>query len=224
LSEIDSSDLTDVSVSEDLQREVEFVGHTALLALRIWMTEGNIASRALELVSCLERGAVCDLVAQPAVVFSPSAGGAVVLAVKCGLSELCDGDVLIECDGVDVRGFAPVPLQLVTRGPVGSIKQLRVVRDGQGVTVRKLLSDSSDLLLCQQGVSVRLEVQHALHDAWFDLMVRATDAVAAAYGNSRHGRRASWTTTRCRLALLPATLSLLSVIKNDVCEYLAQRL
>jgi len=55
-------------------------------------------------------------------------------------------------------------------------------------------------------------------------MLRATDAVAAAYGNSRHGRRASWTTTRFRLALLPATLSLLSVIKNDVCEYLAQRL
>jgi len=55
-------------------------------------------------------------------------------------------------------------------------------------------------------------------------MLRATDAVAAAYGNSRHGRRASWTTTRFRLALLPATLSLLSVITNDVCKFLAQRL
>jgi len=62
-------------------------------------------------------------------------------------SELCDGDMPIECDGVDVRGFAPVPLQLVTRGPVGSIKQVRVMRDGQGVTARELLSDSTDLLL-----------------------------------------------------------------------------
>jgi len=105
--------------------------------------------------------------------------------------------------------------------PVGSIKQLRVVRDGQDMTVRKLLSDSTDLLLWQQGVTVRLEAQHALHDARFDLMLRVTDAVAAAYANSRHGRRATWTTTRFRLALLPATLSLLSVINIDVCEYLA---
>jgi len=37
---------------------------------------------------------------------------------------------------------------------VGSIKQLRVVRDGQDVTVRELLSDSTDLLLWQQGVAV----------------------------------------------------------------------
>jgi len=84
---------------------------------------------------------------------------------------------------------------------VGSIKQLRVVRDGQDVTVRELFSDSTDLLLWQQGVAVRLEVQHALHDASFDLMPRATDAVAAAYGNSRHVQRASWPTTRFRFSV-----------------------
>jgi len=224
LSEIDSSDLTDVSICAGVQREVEFVGHTALLALRVWTAEGNIASRALELAAYLERSAVLDLVAQPAVVFSPTAGGAVVLAVKFCRSELCEGDVLIECEGVDVRGFAPVPLQLVTRGPAGSTKRLRVVRDGLGVTVREHLCDSSDLLSWQQNVAVRLEAQYALHDAQFDLMLRATDAVAAAYGNSRHGRLATWTTTRFRLALLPPTLSLFSGSKDDVCEYLAQRL
>ena len=108
--------------------------------------------------------------------------------------------------------------------PVGSIKQLRVARDGQDVTVRELLSDNTDLLLWQQGVTVRLDAQHALHDVRFDLMLRATDAIATAYGNSRHGRRVSWTTTRVRLSLLPVTLSLLSVIKNNVCEFLAQHL
>ena len=111
---------------------------------------------------------------------------------------------------------------------MGSVKHLRVVRDSQDVTVHKLLSDSTDLLLWQllwqQGVSVLLEAQYALHDARFDLMLRATDTVATAYGNSHHARRAFWTTTRFRLVMFSATLSLLSIIKNDICEYLTQRL
>jgi len=126
--------------AHDLQREIKFVGHTALLALRLWLAERKVDSIALNLAAALEQTILHDLVAQPAVVFVPSACGAVVLAVMPGESNLCPGDVLIDIYVVDVRGLPPAVLQLITRGPADSHKELRVLRDGQGLTLRASLS------------------------------------------------------------------------------------
>jgi len=39
LNVVDSADLDEPSIVDDLQREIKFVGHTALLALRLWLAE-----------------------------------------------------------------------------------------------------------------------------------------------------------------------------------------
>jgi len=51
-----------------LQRKIKFVGHTALLALRLWLAERKVDSIALNLAAALEQTLLHDLVAQPAVV------------------------------------------------------------------------------------------------------------------------------------------------------------
>ena len=190
----------------------------------MWAAESNVDSTLLNLAASLEQTSVHDLIAQPAVVFVPSACGAAVLAVMSGESTLCPGDVLVDCDGVDVRGLPLSALQLAIRGPVSSHRDLRVLRDGQGLTLRERLCNSRDLLKWQSGVVGDVAEQHVLHEARLDLMRSATNAVACAFGNSRHGRRTAWTTTRFVLDLLPATRSLLERNKAAVSECLERRL
>ena len=105
LNMVDSADLDEPSIV-DLQCEIKFVGHTALLALRLWLAERK-ESIALNLTVAPEQTILHDLVAQPAVVFAQSACGAVVLAVMSGESNLFPGDVLIDIYVVDVRGLPP---------------------------------------------------------------------------------------------------------------------
>ena len=177
LSVVDSADLDEPSIVDDLQREIKFVGHTALLALRLWVAERKVDSIALNLAATLEQTILHDLVAQPAVVFAPSACGAVVLAVMPAESNLCPGDVLIDIYVVDVRGLPPAVLQLTTRGPAASHKELRVLRDGQGLTLRASLSSRRDILEWQPGVAIGVAEEQALHDAPLDLMRCVTNAV-----------------------------------------------
>jgi len=104
-----------------------------------------------------------------------------------GESNLCPGDVLIDIYVVDVRFLPPAVLQLTTRSPAASHKELRVLRDGQGLTLRASLSGRRDILEWQRGVAIGVADEQALYDAPLDLMWCATNAVAYAFGNSRHG-------------------------------------
>lgn len=139
-----------------------------------------------------------------------------------GESILCLGDMLVDSDGVGVRGLPPSALQLAIRGPASSHKELRVLRDGQELTLCEKLC-SRDLLKWQSSVVGDVAEQHVLHEARLDLMRCATNAVAYAFGNSRHVRRTAWTTTRFALDLLPATRSSLEHSKDAVSECLERR-
>jgi len=220
LDAVDGADFAAPGIVDELQREVKFVGHTALLALLVWTAESSAESTILNLAAALEQTSLYDLVAQPAVVFAPSACGASVLAVMPGESILCLGNMLVDSDGVDVHGLPPSSLQLAIRGPASSHKELRVLRDGQGLTLRERLCSIRDLLKWQSSVVGDVAEQHVLHKSQLDLMRCATNAVAYAFGNSRHGWRTAWTTTRFALDLLPATRSSLEHSKDAVGECL----
>jgi len=220
LDAVDGADFAAPGIVDELQREVKFVGHTALLALLVWTAESSAESTILNLAAALEQTSLYDLVAQPAVVFAPSAYGASVLAVMPGESILCLGNMLVDSDGVDVHGLPPSSLQLAIRGPASSHKELRVLRDGQGLTLRERLCSIRDLLKWQRSVVGDVAEQHVLHESQLDLMRCATNAVAYAFGNSRHGWRTAWTTTRFALDLLPATRSSLEHSKDAVGECL----
>jgi len=73
LDAVDGADFAAPGIVGKLQREVKFVGHTALLALRVWTAESSAEFTMLNLAAALEQTSLYDLVAQPAVVFAPSA-------------------------------------------------------------------------------------------------------------------------------------------------------
>ena len=73
LDAVDGADFAAPGIVGKLQREVKFVGHTALLALRVWTAESSAELTMLNLAAALEQTSLYDLVAQPAVVFAPSA-------------------------------------------------------------------------------------------------------------------------------------------------------
>ena len=59
LDAVDGADFAAPAIVDELQREVRFVGHTALLALRVWTAESSAESTVLILAAALEQTSLC---------------------------------------------------------------------------------------------------------------------------------------------------------------------
>ena len=168
-----SEHLSNTAETDDLDKHVAYIAHTALLASRIWQAECGGCSDELDAVSAIQHLGARNLMGVLAAVIVPTPGGAMVTAVHSGceseLGGLDVGDVIICVDDFDLSAIAGgVCIDFLLRGIPGELLQLTVVRNGAVLEIEMELQDVSRLLAWRRRQGIDLQTEQLMHNALFD--------------------------------------------------------
>jgi len=181
------------------QHELQYVAHTAEIARLLWKMEGRMQMSMMDLAATLVTRTVVSLAGVLAAVIEVSCDGAVVAAALLGRSVLLAGDVIVDCDDADLTSLPAGVCNVVLRGSAGQNMRLVVLRDGARTIVDELLCAVDDVMPWLISARTQAKAAVAVLRAANAIMLRATDAVAAAYGTSATARTTSVNQTNFEL-------------------------